>query len=580
MTAVDLAAHRPVDQGPSPAERAEGTGPAPTTALSVRDLSVTYAGRTGDVDAVRSVSFDVPAGATVAVVGESGSGKSTLAHAVVGALARAARRPSGQVLLDGRDLLRLPERDLRAVRGGEIGFVPQDPATSLNPTTRIGPQVAEVLRIHRVLPREQHRARVVELLDKVGIDRPTQRYDQLPHELSGGMRQRVLIAIALAAHPRLVIADEPTSALDATVSRRVLDHLALLAREEHVATLLITHDLPLAIERADHVVVMRGGEVVEQGSSHRVLTAAAHPYTRSLLADTPSFQLRTAAAGTASTGSAVARDGEPPVVLAAHGLRKVFAGAGGDVVAVDDVDVELRRGRTLALLGESGSGKTTTARLLLGVERADTGTVTLDGEPLVDARGRVPTRARRQVQYVHQNPFTSLDPRHTVEQIVAEPLRTHREGGAAGRRERARDLLLEVGLDERFWGRRPAELSGGQRQRVAIARALVLRPRVVVLDEPVSALDVTVQAQILDLLTRTQEQSDVAYLVVTHDLAVARHVAHDVVVLRGGAVVEAGPTAEVLDRPRHPFTRELLAAVPDPFAVHGVDPADLGRDRA
>jgi peptide/nickel transport system ATP-binding protein len=531
---------------------------------------------------VRSVSFDVPAGSTVAIVGESGSGKSTTAHAIVGALARAARRPTGQVLLGERDLLTLRERDLRDVRGRHIGFVPQDPGSSLNPTTRIGPQVAEVLRIHRVLPKQQWRERVVELLERVGLDRPEQRYGQYPHELSGGQRQRVLIAIALAARPRLVIADEPTSALDATVSRRVLDHLAALAHEDEVATLLITHDLPLAIERADHVVVMRDGRVVEQADAGTILTAPSEPYTRTLLANTPSFQLRTHAAerradvvepsaARESAGTSPAEPAADHAVLTARGLTKVFRGRGEPVTAVDGVDLDLHPGRTLALLGESGSGKTTSARLLLGVERPDSGTVTLDGEPVADARGRIRPDVRRQIQYVHQNPFSSLDPRWSIERIVHEPLRTHREGTPASRWERAREMLAAVGLGEELWGRRPAELSGGQRQRVAIARALVLRPRVVVLDEPVSALDVTVQAQILDLLHDIQVSSGVAYLIVTHDLAVAGHVADDVVVLRDGLVVEAGRAAEVLGAPRHPFTRELLAAVPDPFAVHGVD---------
>ncbi|MGO1561972.1 Oligopeptide transport ATP-binding protein OppF (TC 3.A.1.5.1) [Actinomycetales bacterium JB111] len=610
MSAIQLAAPAaPATESLSADESAPGPT-RPETVLSVRDLGVTYSGRSGAVDAVRSVSFDVPAGSTVAIVGESGSGKSTSAHAIVGALARAARRPTGQVLLGDRDLLTLRERDLRDVRGRHIGFVPQDPGSSLNPTTRIGPQVAEVLRIHRVLPKEQWRGRVIELLERVGVDRPEQRYGQYPHELSGGQRQRVLIAIALAARPRLVIADEPTSALDATVSRRVLDHLAALAHEDEVATLLITHDLPLAIERADHVVVMRGGRVVEQADAGTILTAPAEPYTRTLLANTPSFQLRTHAAERRVGADATGRSADPapsganpaepapepvsdpttsdsaaePAVLAARGLTRVFRGRGEPVTAVDGVDLDLRPGRTLALLGESGSGKTTTARLLLGVERSDSGTVTLDGEPVTDARGRIRPAVRRQIQYVHQNPFASLDPRWSIERIVHEPLRTHREGTPASRWERAREMLAAVGLGEELWGRRPAELSGGQRQRVAIARALVLRPRVVVLDEPVSALDVTVQAQILDLLHDIQVSSGVAYLIVTHDLAVAGHVADDVVVLRDGLVVEAGDAASVLGAPRHPFTRELLAAVPDPFAVHGVDapgalPAGLGTEQ-
>ncbi|MDT0266632.1 ABC transporter ATP-binding protein [Streptomyces sp. DSM 44915] len=538
--------------------------------LEIEDLTVGY--RVGGTErlAVRGLSLTVHAGETVAVVGESGSGKSTTAHAVNGMLPANARVLGGRVGFAGRDVLGLSPAGLRRLRGAEIALVPQDPGSSLNPTTRVGRQVAETLRVHRLAGRRAALDRAVELLARVGIDRPELRARQFPHELSGGMRQRVLIATALAAGPRLLIADEPTSALDATVSRRVLDHLAALRAEHGIALLLITHDLAMAAERADRIVVLRDGRLVEQGPARELVTAPRHPYTRALLADTPSLRGRRLVTATDRAPAPA----EAPL-LRVRGLVKEFGRAadGSRLRAVDQVGFDLARGRTLGVLGESGSGKSTTARILLGLERPDAGSVELDGTELTTLRGAGLRAARRRLQIVQQNPYASLDPRYTVARIIAEPLRAHRIGDRREQATRVAETLAAVALPAELADRRPRELSGGQRQRVAIARALVLRPEVVVCDEPVSALDVTVQAQILDLLTRLQRELGVAYVFISHDLAVVRQISDEVLVMRRGGVLEHGPAEELFERPGHPYTRELLASVAAPFPdVPGATP--------
>ena len=532
--------------------------------LTIEDLTVAYRVDGVERQAVRGLSLTVRAGETVAVVGESGSGKSTTAHAVNGMLPPNARVLGGGVRYAGRDVLGLTRAGLRRLRGAEIALVPQDPGSSLNPTTRVGEQVAEALRIHRLAGRREAAARAVELLDQVGIDRPATRARQFPHELSGGMRQRVLIAVALAAEPRLLIADEPTSALDATVSRRVLDHLGNLRAEHGIALLLITHDLAMAAERADRIVVLRDGRLVEEGPAARLVSAPRHPYTRELLADTPSLRGRRLVPARAPGTDR----GQGPPLLRVRDLVKDFGRAadGSRLRAVDRVGFDLERGRTLGVLGESGSGKTTTARILLGLERPDAGSVALAGTELTTL-GRAGLRAaRRRLTIIQQNPYASLDPRFTVRRIIAEPLRAHRIGDRRERAARVAEMLDAVALPAELADRRPRELSGGQRQRVAIARALVLRPDVVVCDEPVSALDVTVQAQILDLLTRLQRELGIAYVFISHDLAVVRQISDEVLVMRAGAVLEHGPTEELFDHPSHAYTRELLASVARPLA--------------
>ncbi|PWW59564.1 dipeptide ABC transporter ATP-binding protein [Actinokineospora spheciospongiae] len=517
--------------------------------LRIDGLDVTYRTRTGPVRAVRGVDLTVHPGQIVAVVGESGSGKSTTAHAAIGLLPAGGRVEAGSITFDGRDLTGLSEKGWRSVRGTGIALVPQDPTVSLDPVRRVGEQVAEVLRIHRLAPRARLAAEAVELLGRAGVDRPGQRARQYPHQLSGGLRQRVLIAIALAGEPRLIIADEPTSALDVTVQRAILDHLQELAAESGTAVLLITHDLGVAADRAAHVAVMSGGTVVEQGPTREVLGAPAHAYTRDLLAAAPAL---------AGEPLRPRRPAGTDVLLAVTGLRRSFDGT----AAVDDVSFTLTRGRTLALVGESGSGKTTTARMAVGLETPDAGTVTFDGEDITAARGERLRALRRRFQLVHQNPYASLNPRMTVGDTVAEPLRAFGIGDRASRRERAAELLEQVALPASALRRRPVELSGGQRQRVAIARALALNPDLVVLDEPVSALDVSVQAQILRLLVRLQAEHGLTYLFITHDLAVVRQVADEVGVMRRGRLVESGPTDAVLTDPSAEHTRELLAAIP------------------
>ncbi|RRQ29415.1 ABC transporter ATP-binding protein [Rhodococcus sp. Eu-32] len=520
-----------------------------TPLLDVRSLSVEYKSRGVWQPAVSDVSFAVDEGETVAIVGESGSGKSTTASAVLGMLASNARITAGEVLYRGRSITAMSERERRGLRGRGIGYVPQDPGSSLDPTMRIGNQVAESLVLHKLADKRTAAASAIDLLDKVGIDRPYVRARQFPHELSGGMRQRVLIAIALIGGADLLIADEPTSALDATVSRRVLDHVASLAAERNLATVLITHDLALAVERADRVVVMQGGRIVEVSRAQDVLDNPTDDYTRMLVSKAPSL----------STHPLVEpRRPATDTLLTVENVTRSF----GAVTAVADVSVTLDRGRTLGLLGESGSGKSTTARIVVGVEKPDSGRVVVAGVDISTLRGAALRAARKDIAMVYQNPFTSLDPRMRVEQIIAEPLRVFREGSSADRKARARELADQVALHPELLARKPRELSGGQRQRVAIARALALDPKLVILDEAVSALDVSVQAQILELLVRLQNERNIAYLFISHDLAVVRQICDDVAVMRGGQVLESGSTAAVFDNPTTDYTRDLLGSVP------------------
>ncbi|MFJ8128306.1 dipeptide ABC transporter ATP-binding protein [Streptomyces hydrogenans] len=542
----------------------------PEALLAVRDLTITYATRAGPVPAVRGVDLTVHPGEVLALVGESGSGKSTTAHAVLGLLPPGARVDGGTIRYAGTDLAAADESVLRAHRGRAIGLVPQDPAVSLNPVQRVGSQVAEVLLLHGLAAdRDTARARAVELLGEAGLDRPGDRARQYPHELSGGMRQRVLIAIALAARPRLLVADEPTSALDVTVQRTILDHLDTLTRTSKTAVLLITHDLGVAADRAGRVAVMARGRVVETGPTDEVLTSPRHPYTRTLLAAAPAFA---PARRTLPPGPARARDEETPApapadLLTAENLVKEYPRrrTGPHTPpppAVDGVSLRVARGETLALVGESGSGKSTTARLLLRLTDPTAGRITFDGQDVTRLRGAALRALRRRLQIVYQNPYTSLDPRLPVAEIVAEPLRAFRVAGRAERARRVAVLLDRVHLPADVARRRPAELSGGQRQRVAIARALALRPDLVVCDEPVSALDVSAQAHVLDVLAELQREDGLSYLFITHDLAVVRRIAHRVAVMRHGRIVETGPVETVFTEPREAWTRALLDAVP------------------
>jgi len=521
------------------------------TLLTIRGLEVAYRARGADIAAVRGIDLDVAPGEIVALVGESGSGKSTVARAILGMLSDNARITAGSIRFDGIETTTLDEAGARALRGHAIGWVPQDPMVTLNPLHRVGRQATEPLAIHRLVPRRHLRGRAVELLAKVGLSRPAQRARQFPHELSGGMRQRVLIAGALAAGPRLIIADEPTTALDVTVQQRILDDIQALAASSGTAVLIITHDLAVAADRADRVVVLRDGVVVEQGRAAEVLGRPRDPYTRLLIAAAPSL-----GAGRRRRGAPAIHTGTPIVEVA--GLGRDFTGTR----AVDDVGFAIAPGETLGLVGESGSGKSTVARLVLGLTRPSQGTVRFDGRDIggLDATER--RLFRQQAQMVYQGAYASLNPRMTIAEIVAEPLRGFRIGTAAEWRPRALRLLEDVGLDRRFVDRFPAELSGGQRQRVAIARALASRPRLIVCDEPVSALDVSVQAQILDLFADLQARYGLAYLFISHDLAVIRQVADQVGVMKDGRLVEYGAAADVFQRPQHDYTRLLLGAIP------------------
>ncbi|HEY0188321.1 MAG TPA: ABC transporter ATP-binding protein [Cellulomonas sp.] len=524
--------------------------------LEVRGLCVEFDTENGPQPGIQDVSFTVEQGQTVALVGESGSGKSTTAACINRLLAPNGRITAGSVRFEGQDLVSRTEREMTAIRGAGIGLVPQDPMSNLDPLQRVGTQIAEALTVHGERNRSRLRARAVELLDMVGIPEPARRARQYPHELSGGMQQRVLVAIGLACRPRLLIADEPTSALDVTVQRTILDRVDELTTELGTSVLLITHDLELAVERAQQVVVMQHGRVVEHGPAQTLLTSPRDPYTRQLVAASPAMT-STPLVGAAPSGSGT------PLVVVEH-LRKTYrrGGRAGDFVAVEDSSFEIRQGQTVAIVGESGSGKSTTAKMLLGLEKPAAGEITVRGRALSTMRPHELLDVRRRVQPVFQNPYGSLDARFTVLQCVTEPLDIHRVGTPRSRRAHAADLLEMVALPREIGSRHPTEMSGGQRQRVAIARALALEPELVVLDEAVSALDVVVQKQILELLVRLQRELALSYLFISHDLAVVRLVSHQVHVMQHGRIVESGPPEQIFDSPRDEYTRRLIDAIP------------------
>ncbi|EFQ83059.1 putative phosphonate C-P lyase system protein PhnK [Aeromicrobium marinum DSM 15272] len=548
-----------------------------TPLLEVRDLSVAFRDGKDLVPAVSGASLTVYPGQTVAIVGESGSGKSTTAHAVIGLLPGTGEVTGGEILFEGKDIAHARRRDIVALRGSSIGLVPQDPMSNLNPLWRVGRQIKESLVANDVATGKAADRRVVELLEEAGLPDADRRARQFPHEFSGGMRQRALIAMGLAARPKLLIADEPTSALDVTVQKQILDHLETLTADLGVAVLLITHDLGLAAERADHLVVMYRGRVVESGPALEILTDPRHPYTRRLVSSAPSLasqrlssqqartEVREAATEVPGTDTASTRDD----VIVVEDLTKVFKLPGKgpfsstDFTAVDDVSFRLPRGTTTAIVGESGSGKSTVARMVLGLLEPTSGTVRFDGVDVSTVSGKgAQLQLRRRMQPVFQNPYASLDPIYTIYRSIEEPLRTHGIGTDAEREAKIRQLLDQVSLPTTVMSRFPHELSGGQRQRVAIARALALDPEVVICDEAVSALDVLVQAQILSLLNDLQAELGLSYLFITHDLAVVRQIADDVLVMQDGRIVEAASVTEVFDSPREPYTRALLDAIP------------------
>lgn len=589
------------------AEKAEIHPDDANPLLKITDLEVTFTTSTGVVPAVRGANLTIYPGQTVAIVGESGSGKSTTAAAVIGLLPGTGKVTGGSIEFDGKELTTMSSKEWIELRGSGIGLVPQDPMSNLNPVLRVGTQVKEALLANNIVPKSEAGERVTELLEQAGLPDGERRAKQYPHEFSGGMRQRVLIAIGLASRPKLLIADEPTSALDVTVQRRILDHLETLTKEMGTAVLFITHDLGLAAERAEQLVVMHRGRIVESGPALEILQHPQHPYTKRLVSAAPSLasaRIESAHARGVThteeefTGSA--KNASSEEMIRVEHLTKEFhiRGAKGEaskLLAVDDVSFTLRRGKTLAVVGESGSGKSTAANMILHLLEPTSGKIFFDGEDTSEYSEAQLFALRRRLQAVFQNPYGSLDPMYSIFRIIEEPLRIHKYGTkayaeqeverakAAGRdpepwavaaleghsesdkklrEERVAELLDLVALPRSAMRRYPNELSGGQRQRVAVARALALNPEVIVLDEAVSALDVLVQNQILHLLNDLQAELGLSYLFITHDLAVVRQIADDVVVMEKGRLVEANTTDALFDHPVQDYTRELIEAVP------------------
>ncbi|MDQ0848071.1 peptide/nickel transport system ATP-binding protein [Arthrobacter sp. B3I9] len=533
------------------------SGAAPL--LEVRGLHIEYGRGPEAVTAAESLDLVLMPGEIVALVGESGSGKSTLSKSIIGLLSPSASITAGSIRFDGTELAGLPERELEKIRGRQIGMVPQDPGGSLDPVKTVGSQVAEVFRLHPEAGKRSKaeiRAEVVRLFELVGIDRPEERLKQYPHELSGGLKQRVLIAIAFSLGPKLLIADEPTSALDVTVQRRVLEVFSRLARDRGTAVIFVTHDLAVATDLADRIVVMQQGRIREDRSVTDILTRPEDDYTVRLLEEASPAVPKGAPAAAESAGEL------PVAAIEVRGLTKVFGRAGSEHRAVNDVNFSVRQGTTFALVGESGSGKSTTARMIMRLLDPTSGSVRVHGTDVTALAGKGKRELWRTLQLVYQNPDSALDPRLTVGDIVAEPLVSFRIGSRAERRARVADLLDQVNLPARAAGSRTKELSGGQRQRVAIARALALGARTLVLDEALSALDVLTQAQILDLLERLQRDLGLSYLFISHDLHVVERVAHDVGVMSRGQLMETGPTAQVFRNPQSDYTRLLLDSNP------------------
>jgi peptide/nickel transport system ATP-binding protein len=554
-----------------------------TPLIEVRDLRVAFrVGKNERTEAVRGVSFAVPSNSTVALVGESGSGKSVSAMSIVRLLpANAEVAPESQVLYDGQDLLRVPEDHMRRLRGKDISVVFQEPMSSLNPVFTVGEQIAEVLRIHMGMSPRQALARAQELLAEVGIPEPRARLNAYPHELSGGQQQRVMIAMAIACEPQLLIADEPTTALDVTVQRQIIDLLARLQERKKMSVLFISHDLGLVGEIASRVVVMRNGEVRESGTSAQIFGAPQDAYTRALLACRPRLDTRPRRLPViddivnnrpVATEQRTSRAANDAPLIEVSGLSKAYRLKEGlfkrkEIDAVRQADFVLHKGRTLGVVGESGSGKTTVGMLLTRLTDPTSGRIVFEGTDLALLGPKAMRAWRRRIQIIFQNPYASLNPRFTVGQILMEPMRIHGIGADDDERARlALGWLQKVGLPALAFGKYPHEFSGGQRQRIAIARCLTMRPEVIICDESVSALDVSVQATVLNLLLDLQDEFGLTYVFISHDLAVVKYMADDILVMNRGEIVERGSAEAIYERPQHAYTQQLLAAIPRGYA--------------
>ncbi len=555
--------------------------------LRVRDLDVRFRlDRHTVFEAVKGVSFDIPRNTTVALVGESGSGKSVSAMAILGLLPdNAIVSPASAIEYGGANLLRRALPEMQAIRGKDISVIFQEPMTSLNPVFTVGEQISEALRLHMGLAPRQALARAEELLNEVGIPDPKLRLGSFPHEMSGGQQQRVMIAMAIACEPKLLIADEPTTALDVTIQKQILDLLAKLQERHHMSVLFITHDLGVVGEIADQVVVMQEGVIREQGAVRAIFEAPQHPYTKALLACRPRLDRRPMRLPVIDDflkgdGKVVAEQrprgvaAADPIILEVQGLEKTFFLKEGffrkrAVTAVKDVNFRLAKGKTLGLVGESGSGKTTVGLTLMRLHEATAGKVLFEGRDLLPLSDREMMAYRRRIQIIFQNPYASLNPRFTVGQILVEPMKIH----AIGKDERERvdmafQLLKRVGLSEQSFYKYPHEFSGGQRQRIAIARCLTMKPDVLICDESVSALDVSVQAQVLNLLQDLQDEFGLSYIFISHDLAVVKYISDEIMVMNEGAIVEIAGSDEIYLSPKQEYTRKLLSSIPK-----GWDPA-------
>ncbi len=553
--------------------------------LSVRGLTTSFRVGTEWRSVVRNMDLDVAPGETVAIVGESGSGKSVTSLSIMRLLPQLTSRIEGSVKLEGRELLTLDAEQMRQVRGNQISMIFQEPMTSLNPIFPIGKQIAEAITCHRDISSAEAKTEVLRLLDRVRIPNAKNRFDEYPHQFSGGMRQRVMIAMALASKPKLLIADEPTTALDVTIQGQILDLIKTLQDEEGMAVLFITHDMGVVAEVSDRTIVMFRGEAVETGTTDAIFNRGQHPYTRALLSAVPKLgsmggrerpmrfpviDIKTGATLVPEAEAGIPESASRPLLEVKNLTTRfdirsgLFGRKSGAVHAVENVSFDLRPGETLSLVGESGCGKSTTGRSITRLVEPTSGNIAVDGYDVGKLDQAALRKMRRSIQMVFQDPFASLDPRMSVGQAVMEPYIEHKLGSKAQARDKAADLLERVGLSADMMPRYPHEFSGGQRQRIAIARSLMLDPKIIVADEAVSALDVSIKAQVCNLLLDLQQSFNLAYLFISHDMAVVERVSHRVAVMYLGEIVEIGPRQAVFDNPQHPYTKKLMAAVPVP----------------